>query len=150
MQANFGDRDDAHALQGESSFKLVQAELKSAHTDTAEVLGQHEVLSIKCWKKLNIKRQLILHWSWLTKFAPLSGTMKEATVTIDMLEELRKLYDKREEKLSTVLQLRRDAAETVTNVAGLIPTKALELATGTQHLCSTGRGLCEICRLGFK
>lgn len=133
VQANFGDRDDAHALQGESSFKLVQAELKSAHTDTAEVLGQHEVFVHQVLEETKYKAPIDFTLELAAKFAPLSGTMKEATVTIDMLEELRKLYDKREEKLSTVLQLQRDAAETVTNVAGLIPTKALELATGTQH-----------------
>jgi hypothetical protein len=133
VQANFGRDGDAASIQGEDSFKLVQAELESAYTDPAEVLGKHEVFVHQVLEETKYKAPIDFTLELASKFAPLSGTMKEATVTINMLEELRKLYDKREEQLSTVLQLQRDAAETVTNVAGLIPTKALALATGTQH-----------------
>jgi hypothetical protein len=129
VQANLGST----SKQNQGTFKLVQAQLESAHTDDAEVLGKHEVFARQVLEEMKYKAPVDFTLELASKFAPLSGTMKEAAVTIDMLEELRKLYDKREEQLAIALQLQRQAAETVGGIAGLIPTKALELATGTQH-----------------
>lgn len=129
VEANFGKNGQQHR----DTFKLVQAKLESAHTDNAEVLGKHEVFARQVLEEMKYKAPIDFTLELASKFAPLSGAMKEATVTVNMLEELRKLYDKREEKLSFALQLQRQAAETVGGFAGLIPTKALELATGTEH-----------------
>ncbi|ACS99921.1 hypothetical protein [Paenibacillus sp. JDR-2] len=117
----------------QETFKLVQAELQSAHIDNAEVLGKHEVFSRQVLEEMKYKAPVDFTLELASKFAPLSGAMKEANVTVNMLEELRKLYDKREEKLAAALQLQRQAAETVGGIAGLIPAKALELATGTEN-----------------
>lgn len=115
------------------TFKLVQAKLQSAHVDNAEVLGKHEVFARQVLEEMKYKAPVDFTLELASKFAPLSGAMKEATVTVNMLEELRKLYDKREEKLAAALQLQRQAAEPVGGIAGLIPTKALELATGAAN-----------------
>ncbi|WP_336788228.1 hypothetical protein [Paenibacillus sp. MMO-177] len=115
------------------TFKLVQAKLQSAHVDNAEVLGKHEVFARQVLEEMKYKAPVDFTLELASKFAPLSGAMKEATVTVNMLEELRKLYDEREEKLAAALQLQRQAAETVGGIAGLIPTKALELATGAAN-----------------
>ncbi|MCM3628821.1 hypothetical protein M3194_15870 [Paenibacillus glycanilyticus] len=128
VKANLGQ-----GARHQDTFKLVQAELESAHADNAEVLGKHEVFARQVLEEMKYKAPIDFTLELASKFAPLSGAMKEATVTVNMLEELRKLYDKREEKLTAALQLQRQAAETVGGIAGLIPTKALELATGTQH-----------------
>ncbi|WP_435169828.1 hypothetical protein [Paenibacillus glycanilyticus] len=128
VQANLGTFS-----RQKGTFKLVQAELQSAHIDNAEVLGKHEVFSRQVLEEMKYKAPVDFALELASKFAPLSGAMKEATVTVNMLEELRKLYDKREEKLAAALQLQRQAAETVGGIAGLIPTKALELATGTEN-----------------
>ncbi|GMK46648.1 hypothetical protein PghCCS26_37770 [Paenibacillus glycanilyticus] len=128
VQANLGTFS-----RQKGTFKLVQAELQSAHIDNAEVLGKHEVFSRQVLEEMKYKAPVDFALELASKFAPLSGVMKEATVTVNMLEELRKLYDKREEKLAAALQLQRQAAETVGGIAGLIPTKALELATGTEN-----------------
>ncbi|MCK9860378.1 hypothetical protein [Paenibacillus sp. ATY16] len=128
VQANLGT-----SSRQKGTFKLVQAELQSAHIDNAEVLGKHEVFSRQVLEEMKYKAPVDFALELASKFAPLSGAMKEATVTVNMLEELRKLYDKREEKLAAALQLQRQTAETVGGIAGLIPTKALELATGTEN-----------------
>lgn len=128
VQANLGTSSGQ-----KGTFQLVQAELQSAHIDNAEVLGKHEVFSRQVLEEMKYKAPVDFALELASKFAPLSGAMKEATVTVNMLEELRKLYDKREEKLAAALQLQRQAAETVGGIAGLIPTKALELATGTEN-----------------
>ncbi|NIK66676.1 hypothetical protein [Paenibacillus sp. BK720] len=125
VQANLGQ-----SAGQKGTFKLVQAELQSAHVDNAEVLGKHEVFARQVLEEMKYKAPVDFTLELASKFAPLSGAMKEATVTVNMLEELRKLYDKREAKLAAALQLQRQAAETVGGIAGLIPTKALELATG--------------------
>lgn len=129
VQTNLGQIGQQH----QDSFKLVQAELESAHTDDAEVLGKHDVFARQVLEEMKYKAPVDFTLELASKFAPLSGAMKEATVTVNMLEELRKLYDKREGQLAIALQLQRQAAETVGGIAGLIPTKALELATGTEH-----------------
>ncbi|GLX67677.1 hypothetical protein [Paenibacillus glycanilyticus] len=129
VQANLGQSSSEHS----DTFKLVQAELESAHTDVAEVLGNHAVFARQVLEEMKYKAPVDFTLELASKFAPLSGTMKEASVTVNMLEELRKLYDKREENLTAALQLQRQAAETVGGIAGLIPSKALELATGTKH-----------------
>ncbi|WP_127490864.1 hypothetical protein [Paenibacillus glycanilyticus] len=128
VQANLGT-----SSRQKGTFKLVQAELQSAHIDNAEVLGRHEVFSRQVLEEMKYKAPVDFALELASKFALLSGAMKEATVTVNMLEELRKLYDKREEKLAAALQLQRQAAETVGGIANLIPTKALELATGTEN-----------------
>ncbi|TCN00655.1 hypothetical protein EV294_101103 [Paenibacillus sp. BK033] len=125
VQANLGQ-----SARQKGTFKLVQAELQSAHVDNAEVLGKHEVFARQVLEEMKYKAPVDFTLELASKFAPLSGAMKEATVTVNMLEELRKLYDKREAKLAAALQLQRQASETVGGIAGLIPTKALELATG--------------------
>lgn len=108
-----------------SSLRFVNATMVSAHTNTAKVLGTHEIFVRQILEEMKYKAPIDFSLELVSKFAPLSGTMKEAAVSVNLLENLRKLYEKREAKFIAVLDDQQKAANSFEDrkIGNLIPMK---------------------------
>ncbi|MFX3635124.1 MAG: TadE/TadG family type IV pilus assembly protein [Candidatus Pristimantibacillus sp.] len=107
------------------SLRFVNATMVSANSNTAKVLGTHEIFVRQILEEMKYKAPIDFTLELVSKFAPLSGTMKEAAVSVNLLENLRKLYEKREAKFIKILDHQQKAAKSFEDreIESLIPMK---------------------------
>ncbi|MUT68069.1 TadE/TadG family type IV pilus assembly protein [Paenibacillus sp. NEAU-GSW1] len=106
--------------------RAVDAKLLSAHVNDAEYLGMHRVFQRQVLEEMKYKAPVDFTLELASKFAPMSGAAEQASITMDLLERLRKLYEQREALLDKALKLQQAAATELSNVGldGLLPTAA--------------------------
>ena len=59
-----------------------------------------------------------------SRFAPMSSAMKEAAATVNVLEEIKRLYEEREKHLERIAELRKQSAARLANFSGKLGTAA--------------------------
>lgn len=91
-------------------MKLVRMKAESSKLHTASFLGSHDVFKRQVLEEMKYKAPIDFTLELAARFAPMAGAMKEASVTIGLLESMRKLYERREAHLSQVLHLQELAA----------------------------------------
>ncbi|GGD76688.1 hypothetical protein [Paenibacillus nasutitermitis] len=99
---NWMDNDDA--------FQMLRIKPVDAHVNSYEVLGTHAVFKRQVLEEMKYKAPVDFALEVVSKFAPLAEAMKEASTSVEVLEEVRKLYDKREKHLEKTLELQRKSA----------------------------------------
>ncbi len=115
------------AASGRSgAFKLLDIRVEDVHVQTEEMLGRHPILKRQILEEMKYKAPIDLAIEVAGKFRSLSGTMDDATRTVNQLEELRKLYDARQRHLLAALRYQQDAAAAVSGsgVDAMIPAVA--------------------------
>ncbi|MFF2094286.1 hypothetical protein [Paenibacillus sp. NPDC058174] len=95
------------------AIRLVQPELVSAHANASDFLGTHRIFKRQVMEEMKYKAPVDFTIELAAKFAPMAGPLKEASITVDLLERLRKLYEQREVLLQKVLELQRKAVRSV-------------------------------------
>ncbi len=95
------------------AIRLVQPELVSAHANASEFLGTHRIFKRQVMEEMKYKAPVDFTIELAAKFAPMAGPLKEASITVDLLERLRKLYEQREALLQKVLELQWEAVRSV-------------------------------------
>ncbi|GGG76588.1 TadE/TadG family type IV pilus assembly protein [Paenibacillus radicis (ex Gao et al. 2016)] len=111
------------AKASDPAMRLVQPELVSAHANASEYLGTHRIFKRQLMEEMKYKAPVDFTLELAAKFAPMAGPLKEASITVDLLERLRKLYEQREALLQKVLDWQRKAAHSIeeSDLAKLLP-----------------------------
>lgn len=106
-------------------LKLVRSKLETSTLHAASFLGDHKVFARQVLEEMKYKAPVDFTLDIAARFAPMAGAMKEASVTVNLLESMRKLYEKREGHLAKVLQLQEQAALAVSGsgIHALIPVR---------------------------
>ncbi|MGO4537228.1 TadE/TadG family type IV pilus assembly protein [Paenibacillus sp. 2TAB19] len=109
-----------------SGFSVVDGQVESADLQTADVLGSHDIFARQVLEDMKYKAPIDFTLELVAKFAPMAGEMKEAAVAVDLLESMRRLYEKREAALALVLAMQEQAAAALggSGMGGMIPVKA--------------------------
>lgn len=123
LQSNAGDGE---------FMRLVSPSLQEAHVDAAEMLGNHNVLHRQVLEEMKYKAPVDFTLELAGKFTPFAAVMKEAAVTVNLLEQLNKLYEKRQEQLDRVLGIQLAAAKALSDsdIGNLIPSSINGLEDG--------------------
>lgn len=109
----------------------IDANVVHSHTDQAAVLGSHKVFERQVLEEMKYKAPIDFTLELASKFAPMSEAMKESAVTVDLLEQLRKLYDKRQASLTRILALQKQAADAMgtSGLKALLPYGELDISS---------------------
>ncbi|NMO95797.1 hypothetical protein HII30_08445 [Paenibacillus lemnae] len=98
-----GERGDA--------FKLLPLHLDSSGLELQRPLGTYEIFNRQISEEMKYKAPIDFTLELISKFKPLSQSMKETSNTVDVLKKLRKLYDQREKALDDMLEKQREAGK---------------------------------------
>ncbi|KRE48778.1 hypothetical protein [Paenibacillus sp. Soil522] len=106
-------------------LRLVRSKLETSALHAASFLGNHKVFARQVLEEMKYKAPVDFTLELAARFAPMAGAMKEASVTVGLLEGMRKLYEKRESHLDRVLQLQEQAALAVSGsgIHAMIPVR---------------------------
>lgn len=141
-QTIFAEAMNANAEGSTTSAKqtlqLVGSKVEDSTLHTAAVLGGHDVFARQVLEEMKYKAPVDFTLELAAKFAPMAGAMKEASVTIGLLEDMRKLYEKREAHLARTFQLQQQAAAAIngSGIDAMIPVQTKALATGGDTVLS--------------
>ncbi|WP_020617716.1 TadE/TadG family type IV pilus assembly protein [Paenibacillus daejeonensis] len=94
----------------ENGFQLLPMQREASHVNPSQVLGTYDVFRRQVLEEMKYKAPVDFTMDIISRFKPLSGAMKEATATVNLLEKMRKLYETREKALKEALTLQRTAA----------------------------------------
>lgn len=132
------------ALESDEAFRLLDPRLDEARVDAGTPLGRHDVLKRQILEEMKYKAPVDFAMELAAKFRPLSGAMKEAARTVNLLEELRALYDQRQDRLLAAAAYQAEAARAVASsgLDGLIPAvgTAASADGGTAFAAADGYG----------
>ncbi|OWA34444.1 hypothetical protein B9G55_19310 [Saccharibacillus sp. O16] len=129
----YGDTDPSyifeHVLEQSLEYKeredvlpITDAKLLSSSLELSRELGDYEVFRTQINEEMKYKAPVNFAIEVVGRFKPMSQTMKDASGTIEVLEKLQKLYDKREAELDKMLKLQQDAGKRTDNLPGRIGT----------------------------
>ncbi|KQN99060.1 TadE/TadG family type IV pilus assembly protein [Paenibacillus sp. Leaf72] len=126
-------------------YRPIDAKIVHSHTDQAAVLGSHTVFERQVLEEMKYKAPIDFTLELASKFAPMAGAMKESAVTVDLLEQLRKLYDKRQASLARILALQKQAAEELgtSGLKALLPYGGLDSSSTEEGTASSLAGRYE-------
>ncbi|MBH5317470.1 hypothetical protein I6N90_06530 [Paenibacillus sp. GSMTC-2017] len=102
-------------------FNLLDTKVESAVVQPASVLGEHPVFKRQLQEEMKYKAPIDFTLEVIAKFTPLAQGLKESSNAVQTLEQLRKLYEKREKLLEQSLLLQEQAVD------ALISSEALPL-----------------------
>ncbi|SDW45857.1 hypothetical protein [Paenibacillus sp. CF384] len=102
----------------EGGFKLLDGKTEASHVDSYEVLGLHQVFNRQVLEEMKYKAPIDFTLEVASKFAPMASAMKEAAMSVELLEQLRQLYDEREKRLQEVITIQKEAAASVKKAIG--------------------------------
>ncbi len=97
-------------MEQSNGMKLVRMELEQATLNSSAFLGSHSVFKRQVLEEMKYKAPVDFTLDIVSKFVPIAGAMGEAAATIDLLEKLRQLYERREAHLTAALELQEKAA----------------------------------------
>ncbi|WP_028612161.1 TadE/TadG family type IV pilus assembly protein [Paenibacillus harenae] len=125
--------DGEAGLSGEG-IKLARMKLEAASLHPASFLGHHDVFKRQVLEEMKYKAPVDFTLELASKFAPVAGPMKEASAAISLLENMRRLYEKREAHLAAALQLQQQAASVVggSGIEALIPVQTAAIGPGNE------------------
>jgi hypothetical protein len=106
-------------------MRLVRSKVESSELHAASFLGSHNVFGRQVLEEMKYKAPIDFTLELAARFVPMAGAMKEASVAVNLLEKMRRLYEKREAHLARVLVLQEQSAGTVgeSGIAAMIPAQ---------------------------
>jgi hypothetical protein len=129
-----GSRGEEAAAGG---FDLVRTRFEDAKLHTSHVLGAHDVFARQVLEEMKYKAPVDMTLEVVAKLVPLGDSLRQSGETFHTLDELRKLYEKREKLLEDVLLLQEQAADIVaeSEALPLVPAgkAALKLGGNSVH-----------------
>ncbi|MBD2844323.1 hypothetical protein IDH44_03905 [Paenibacillus sp. IB182496] len=96
---------------GDELFHLLDLQLGEAHVNSAGAIGYHPIFRSQVMEEMKYKAPIDFTIEMVNRFRPMSGALQEATATVDLLEQLQKLYESRERVLADALGLQRTMAQ---------------------------------------
>ncbi|WP_172197694.1 DUF5702 domain-containing protein [Saccharibacillus qingshengii] len=118
----YGDSDPSLIFSGvlerslaykarEEVLPILDAKLLSSSVELSRELGNYEIFKNQINEEMKYKAPVNFAIEVVGRFKPMSQTMKEASGTVEILEKLQKLYDKREAELDSMLKLQKEAGK---------------------------------------
>lgn len=119
MEANAGEKQFGTG----KGFRMLDSSMEAASLNTASTLGDHDVFARQVLEDMKYKAPIDFTLEVIAKFTPMAGALRESSNAVHTLEQLRKLYEKREDLLEKALRLQEQAVDTLMNsdVLGLVP-----------------------------
>ncbi|MBB3112926.1 hypothetical protein FHS18_005028 [Paenibacillus phyllosphaerae] len=114
----------------DEAFQVLNVRYESSHINSYETLGRHDIMERQVLEDMKYKAPIDFTLEIASRFVPAASTLQEAQTQIKMLEQVRKLYDKRELHLQNVLELQKVAAEAAEEPAEFIPYELQHAVTG--------------------
>ncbi|WP_334073689.1 MULTISPECIES: hypothetical protein [Paenibacillus] len=108
-------------LKQSESLPIVNAQLDSSSVELLRPLGTYGVFEQQIREQMKYKAPIDFTIEIINRFKPMSGMMKEASNTVDLLGKLQKLYERREAKLDDMLEKQTRAAAPVTKFGIWLP-----------------------------
>jgi len=104
------------ALPGIGTFSFLDTRWEEAEVTESRPLASHDVFRRQILEEMKYKAPIDLALEVATRFRGLSGSMKEAAKTVDLLEKMRKSYDRREKALDKVFDEQREQGEEIVHL----------------------------------
>ncbi|WP_239614772.1 hypothetical protein [Cohnella mopanensis] len=101
------------ASQGEGAFTFLDTKWEATEVTESRPLATHEVFRRQILEEMKYKAPIDLTLEVASRFRGVSGAVKEATRTVDLLEKMRKAYDRRESAFDEALSKQREQGSTV-------------------------------------
>ncbi|MCD9024028.1 hypothetical protein [Cohnella silvisoli] len=101
------------ATLGDGAFNFLDTEWEETDVTESRPLAAHDVFRRQILEEMKYKAPIDLALEMAQRFRGVSGAMKEASATVDLLERMRKAYDRRESALDEVLAAQRRYGEKI-------------------------------------
>ncbi|RJX41661.1 hypothetical protein D3P09_06800 [Paenibacillus pinisoli] len=108
-----GSGEKYTGLDAGPHFDFIASQLEETQVHTSFTLGQHDVFARQVLEEMKYKAPVDFTLEVLSKFTSLSMALKESSGAVQTLEDLRKLYEKREALLEEALSLQEKAVSTL-------------------------------------
>ncbi|MBJ6361428.1 TadE/TadG family type IV pilus assembly protein [Paenibacillus sp. GCM10012307] len=105
--------DERFSGENQAAVQWLDIKREAAHINTAQLLGTHSVFERQVLEEMKYKAPIDFTIELINRFRPLAEGLKEAAATVDVLDNIRKLFDERERKLDQALKLQRTSAQSV-------------------------------------
>lgn len=104
-------------------FRVVDTKVDHMRLNVSSTLGEHDVFARQVLEEMKYKAPVDFTIELIAKLSSLAPALKESSAAISTLEQLRKLYEQREQLLEEALKLQKQAAEAVNrgDVPAMIP-----------------------------
>ncbi|QHT62787.1 hypothetical protein GXP70_24260 [Paenibacillus lycopersici] len=103
-----------------NGFRLLRIKREASHVDIQEVLGNQTVFTRQVLEEMKYKAPIDFTMEIASRFAPIGTAMKEASATIGVLEDVRKLYEERERHLERIAGLQSKSAASASKLDGAL------------------------------
>ncbi|MFF2889023.1 hypothetical protein [Paenibacillus sp. NPDC057967] len=123
-------------LDTRSHLDFIASQLDEANVQTAYTLGQHDVFVRQVLEEMKYKAPVDFTLEVLSKFTSLSKALKESSGAVQTLEDLRKLYEKREGLLEKALSSQEQAVSTLMDNEAVAAIPAGSGPTGNSAVTS--------------
>jgi hypothetical protein len=115
---------------GEGAFTFLDTQWEETDVTESRPLANHDVFRRQILEEMKYKAPIDLTLEMAQRFRGMSGAIKEASATVDLLEKMRKVYDRRESALDEALAIQRQIGEEIRgSLASEIPYPPRDLNT---------------------
>ncbi|TFE28200.1 hypothetical protein [Cohnella luojiensis] len=97
------------APEGTGAFRFLDTRWEETDVTESRPLGDHDVIRRQILEEMKYKAPIDLTLEVADRFRGVSVALKEATETVDLLEKMRKAYDRRESAFDEVLNAQKSA-----------------------------------------
>ncbi|MDB4866172.1 MAG: hypothetical protein JWR03_505 [Cohnella sp.] len=98
------------------AFPYIEAEWISVDATESRPLADHEIFRRQVLEEMKYKAPIDLTLEFADRFRGVSPAMKEAAATVDMLEQMRKAYDRREAALDEVVASQQKGGQKIVSL----------------------------------
>lgn len=92
------------------SFKLIPMKAANTSIQLSRPLGSYDVFNHQIQEEMKYKAPIDFTIEIVDKFKGMSGVLKEASQTVNVLEDVREPYDKREQEIDKLIALQKKTA----------------------------------------
>lgn len=118
--------------QGEGALPFLDTHWEEYDITESRPLASHDVFRRQILEEMKYKAPIDLTLEMGARFRGVSGAMKEATATVDLLEKMRKAYDKRESALDEVLVVQGNHGKSISQLLSAeVPYPSADLDANT-------------------
>ncbi|WP_373230178.1 hypothetical protein [Cohnella sp.] len=103
-------------------FPLIDTRWEETNVTESRPLANHDIFRRQILEEMKYKAPIDLSLETAERFRGLSGAMKEATATVDLLEKMRKAYERRESAMDEALAIQKETGEVIRQLLnGVVP-----------------------------
>lgn len=102
------------------SFKLIPMRADTTSVQLSRPLGSYDVFNHQIQEEMKYKAPIDFTIEIVDKFKGMSGVLKEASQTVNVLEDVREPYDKREQEIDKLIALQKKTAAEVEELTAKI------------------------------